>query len=279
MYGSKIHVPTDQDRTNAIHQCFEEYEKRRLAHKLWPGEDPGDKPGREFPYNQISVMQVNGLVSRLIVEQNPDREFYVEESFPLEWMYPHLVPNGLIMRIHRQALTEIPEEALRKDHEYWSKYLAPRIGDWLKAETPLAEVTAYSERVYLTKDFIDFSGDRQFVQDLDARQAFSKLRSSIAGVYAWRLGLQCPPEFRPKSKSETERLRQEADFAFRQALAICPTSPEAVFRYANFLIQFNRMDDALAVATLCQKLDPRNVQIENLVRNLRQFAEQRSKKP
>ena len=41
---------------------------------------------------------------------------------------------------------------------------------------------------------------------------------------------------------------KEADFAFRQAFAFCPYSPEAVFRYVNLLLSLQRFDDALMVA-------------------------------
>jgi len=83
-------------------------------------------------------------------------------------------------------------------------------------------------------------------------------RSSIAGVYAWRLGRDCPPEYRPKNDAETEALKKEADFAFKQAFAFCPYSPEAVYRYVNFLLNYNRLDDALIVAkrnTIAHTLD------------------------
>ena len=43
------------------------------------------------------------------------------------------------------------------------------------------------EKVYLRHDFSGFKGDRKFIRDDQAQKAFSKLRSSIAGVYAWRI--------------------------------------------------------------------------------------------
>ena len=61
---------------------------------------------------------------------------------------------------------------------------------------------------------------------------------------------------------------QETDFAFKQAFAFCPYSPEAVFRYVNFLLQFNRLDDAMIVAETCLKLDPFNDQVKGLVNQL-----------
>jgi thioredoxin-like negative regulator of GroEL len=61
---------------------------------------------------------------------------------------------------------------------------------------------------------------------------------------------------------------REAEFAFKQAFAFCPYSPEAVFRYVNLLLGMRRFDDAYIIASTCLKLDPYNGQVIGLVRNL-----------
>jgi hypothetical protein len=48
------------------------------------------------------------------------------------------------------------------------------------------------------------------IHDDDAQKAFSKLRSSIGGIYAWRLSPQSPSQYRPKSEAEFRRLLKEA---------------------------------------------------------------------
>jgi len=120
-------------------------------------------------------------------------------------------------------------------------------------------------------NFSGFNGDRKFIRDDDGQKAFSKLRSSQAGVYAWRLSPQCPPEYRQKTEAGQLALMRETDFAFKQAFAFCPYSPEAVFRYVNFLLQYNRLDDALTVAKTYLKFDPYNGQASDLVTNLEGF--------
>jgi thioredoxin-like negative regulator of GroEL len=117
-------------------------------------------------------------------------------------------------------------------------------------------------------NFSGFTGDRKFIRDDDGQKAFSKLRSSQAGVYAWRLGPQCPPEYRQKTEAGQRALIRETDFAFKQAFAFCPYSPEAVFRYVQFLAQYNRLDDALIVAKTYFKFDPYNGSAADLVKNL-----------
>ncbi|HWH71269.1 MAG TPA: tetratricopeptide repeat protein, partial [Candidatus Sulfotelmatobacter sp.] len=239
-------------------------QQRLKEHKLRPGEDVRMKDNKVQVSGQVAVMNINALLTKIIFDHNPDREFYIEESFPLDWMYPHLSPNGLILRINRQPLPSLPEAAVQQDHEYWSRYLQPLLGDWLKADTSVAEVAAFAEKVYLKHDLGGFQGDPQFIEDTWAQKAFSKLRSSIGGVYAWRMN-------NAKNSDEKQRMGQEADFAFRQAYALCPTSPEALFRYVNLLISANRVDDAITLAQTSLKLDPKNQQVESLIEQLKKF--------
>ena len=79
----------------------------------------------------------------------------------------------------------------------------------------------------------------------------------MAGIYAWRADPRtCPPEFRQKTAASQAALIRETDFAFKQAFAFCPYSPEAVFRYINFLLLQGRFDDAILICETCIKLDP-----------------------
>ena len=274
MYGEKIYTPTAEDSQH----CFQEYmadAQRRLAdHKLKPGEDVKMVDGRVQVSGQVAVMSINGLITKVIFDHNPDREFYVEESFPLDWMYPYLEPHGLIMKLNRQPQAQLPAEALARDREYWRKLVAGMLGDWLDEKTTVSEVAAFVDRIYVRHDLYGFTGDPCYIRNDYATKTFSKLRSSIGELYAWRLGGDTPPEYRPKSEVDRQALLREADLAFRQAFALCPYSPEAVFRYAQLLLQLNRFDDALLVAQTCLKLDPINGQVMGLVNTLQSYKKQ-----
>ena len=56
-----------------------------------------------------------------------------------------------------------------------------------------------------------------------------------------------------------------ADLALRQAFALCPDSPEAVFRYVTLLTEAGRMDDALAIAQTASEIDRAKTQVSDLV--------------
>ncbi len=282
MYGGKIYTPTAEDSQ----RCFSEYlgdAQRRLQHdtefpnepkQIKPGEDVRKVGDRVEVTGQVAVMSINGLLTKLIFDRNPGREFYVEESFPLEWMYPHLEPAGPIMRINRQPLAELPEAVLARDDAYWRELVSGAVGDWLNNRASVAELTDRVRRVYVQKNLRGFAGDPNFIQNHYAKAMTSKLRSSIAGVYAWRLAASTPAEYRPNTDPSRQQLIQRADLAFRQAFALCPDSPEAVFRYVNFLMQFNRIDDAMLITqTAVDVSQGRNVggQMRNLLQNLQQM--------
>jgi tetratricopeptide (TPR) repeat protein len=99
----------------------------------------------------------HSVVTRLIWEKNRDaHEFFVEESFPLDWSYDHAEPHGLIYKIHREPLKEIPAESVREDFEFWN---------------------AYSQKLLSNPDYL---------KDYDAQRSFSKLRATAGNLYRHR---------------------------------------------------------------------------------------------
>jgi tetratricopeptide (TPR) repeat protein len=284
----EILIATPEDSQRCFHDYLEDAQRRLRLNQLKPGENvqlvgQGDDQ-RVQVSGQVAVMTINGLLTKVMFDKNPENEFYVEESFPLDWMYPHLTPFGIIMKINREPLAELSEEILQRDHHFWAEYSERLIGNWITYDTPVKEIAEFAERLYLRRNFTGFQGDRKFARDDQAQKAFSKLRSSIAGIYAWRVAeattklfhLQTrPPEEQAALRGEIarwsairDRLIKETDFAFRQAFAFCPYSPEAVFRYCQLLLSLNRVEDARLVAETCRKLDPYNAQVVDLVKRL-----------
>jgi tetratricopeptide (TPR) repeat protein len=280
----EIYIPSPEDSSRSFEDYTRDVQQRQLENRLQQGEDVQVDPasGRVSVSGQVAVMMINGLLCRVIFDHNPTNEFYVEESFPLEWMYPYETPFGIIMKINRDPIVALPDDVYKRDHAFWSKYSERMIGNWITYDTSVQQIADWVEKVYLRNDYSGFTGDRKFIRDDDAQKAFSKLRSSQAGVYAWRLRLlfpNPPPDpqympYRPKTDAEVEALRRECDFAFKQSFAFCPYSPEAVIRYINFLYQFQRFDDALIIAKTCLKLDPYNGQIAGVIDQIQQIKKQ-----
>jgi hypothetical protein len=251
-FGKKIYVPTDDDSKNAFEEYKADAADRAKRGVLKPGEQFSEKGGRVQISGQVSVMAISAILARMIFEGNPQREFYVEESFPLDWMYPHLSPHGLIMKVNRKQLSEISDTALQKDREYWRKQTARFIGDWLTEETPLKTVCEFVERVYLDGDLEGFKGDPLYITADRAhspRLLYGKLRQSQATLYAWRLDRAATP-------AEKNAMKRAAEFAFKQTLALCPNSSEYVKRYVSLLKEQKRLDDARLVLETGLKITP-----------------------
>ena len=234
MYGDKMYIPTEED----VQKCFQDYAPDALLRK------------QQNKLQREDFQRIDRLIAKVIFDKNPGHEFYFEEAWPVEWMYPYLEPHGLILKINRQPLSELSEDAVAQDHDFWVKQLEPMIGDWLTYDTPVEELTAWTERVRLKHDFSGFTGDRRFVEGISGeRQIFSKLRNAIGGVYAWRADHATNP-------AEKKRMTREADFVFRQALALWPCSNEScspVFRYMALLKKEKRQSDAGLVQAMAQK--------------------------
>lgn len=269
MYGERIDLPTP-DAVQKIFSDYSEDAKRRINHdqqfpnepkQLKPGEDLHIIDGKVQISGQVAVMGINALIARDVFDKNKDHEFFVEESFSLEWMYPHLSPHGLIMKLNREELATITPEMIAEDQDYWDVRQREMIGNWLKPETTVKEVCDFATKTFLKHNYSGFRGDKKFVEDNRSCQAFSKLRSSTLGLYSWRA-------MHAKDPAERKRMFQAADFAGRQAFAFCPTYPEALFRYLNLLLSQNRLNDAMLLVKTAHEIDPANEQFSAVLKQL-----------
>jgi tetratricopeptide (TPR) repeat protein len=262
----EIQIPTPEESA----ECFEEYRRQKQLEV---------SDGHISVSGQVDVMNINGLLCKVIFDYNPTNEFYVEESFPLDWMYNYETPFGIIMKINRQPVYELTQDDFDRDHKFWSDFSTRLCGNFINYDTSVKEICDFAERTYVANNFKGYTGSPAFARDDDAQKAFSKLRSSQAGMYAWRCGTPgsgtpCPPEFRQKSKAAQDALLRETDFAFKQAFAFCPYSPEAVFRYANFLLGQGRFDDTILIFETCLKLDPFNDQVRGQLEQIKKYKEE-----
>jgi thioredoxin-like negative regulator of GroEL len=270
----EIYTPSVDDSENSYLEYMVDAHRRQQLGQLKPGEIVTQLPdGHVSVQGQAAVMAINGLLTQTIFEKNPDHEFYIEESFPLDWMFPHLSPYGIILKLNREPVDAITVEMMERDREFWANYMERLIGNWIGPETSIEELVRFARRTYLQGDLSEYKGDPKFLREDWAQKAFSKVRSAIAGVYAFRLSPQCPPELRPKTAEEEQRLLEEADLAFRQAFALCPYSPEAILRYSNLLATVNRLDDAILLTRTCYEFDRENQGVLQLLHQLNQMKQ------
>ena len=172
-FGGNIYTPTVGDLQRCSLDFTNDAARRLQNHQLKPGEYVTNVNGQVQISGYWAVLEIRARMTKIIFDQNSNHEFYVEESFPIEWMYPHLEPHGLIMKINRQPLTTLSDEIVQRDRDYWAKLTAPMIGDWLKPGTSIQEVAAFAEKVFVQARF----------QRFHRRPAFRKKRLLAQNVF------------------------------------------------------------------------------------------------
>ena len=121
---------------------------RNVSMNLPPGANPQDP--------NVGILY-HAAIAQWIFEKNKDqREFFIEESFPMEWTYPYAVPHGLSYRLNKEPLETLPPEVVTEDFRYWNDYVDRLLGD------------------------------KNFHEDFDAKRSFSKLRNSTGNLYRAR---------------------------------------------------------------------------------------------
>jgi len=121
---------------------------RNVSMNLPPGANPQDP--------NVGILY-HAAIAQWIFEKNKDRrEFFIEESFPMEWTYAYAVPNGLSYRLNKEPLETLPPEVVTEDFRYWNEYVDRLLGD------------------------------PKFRVDFDAKRSFSKLRNSTGNLYRAR---------------------------------------------------------------------------------------------
>lgn len=269
MYEGSIAVPSKKDSDEAFRAYLDDASRRYRhdvdrpdeAKQLLPGEEVTMRDNRLTVGGAVAVTQINGILLRKMLAQNPTREFYLEQNYPVAWMFPHLTPHGLVMKVNREVLERIAPEVVETDRKFWQEQQRRLIGNWLKPGTSVKEVCAFAERIFAKHDRTGFSGDAKFVENRYAGRMYSTPRGAIAGVYAWRATTS-------KESAERERMSKEADFAYRQAFALCPSNEEAVTGYAGLLRATHRLAEAKRLADTAVLVDPGNAQFERLAREL-----------
>ncbi|MBU3665213.1 MAG: DUF2723 domain-containing protein [Chthoniobacterales bacterium] len=120
----------------------------KVTTSLPPGANPQDP--------NVGILY-HAAIAQWIFEKNKDkRDFFIEESFPMEWTYAYAIPNGLSYRLNKEPLQTLPPEVVEEDFRYWN---------------------AYVDRLL---------GDKNYHEDFDAKRSFSKLRNSTGNIYRAR---------------------------------------------------------------------------------------------
>ena len=182
LYGDTIYIPSLEDSNEA----FRKYVDDVNAGRIQAGADIKIENGKVSVQGVGGVMTINGILAELIFKENKAKhDFYVEESYVIQWMYPYLSPHGIMLKLNKEPLPGLDPELVKNDHAFWGWY---------------------------TKWLLD---QPEFQRDICARKSFSKLRSAIAGIYDYRR-MYDEAEYAFKQSIELYPLSPEATFRLAQ---------------------------------------------------------------
>ncbi|TAN36835.1 MAG: DUF2723 domain-containing protein [Verrucomicrobia bacterium] len=216
LYGRQIALPSAQDAERMMRTYVADIEQGRVRNR---GEVSFDD-GYARLVGRKGAMAVNGVLARTIFEANKARHaFYIEESDVMEWMYPYLMPHGLIMKLNPEPLATLPPEISREDRAFWDWQTRRLLGD----ERVMPD--GFWARLF-PRQAAELRGNWRYRHDAVAQKVFTKLRCAIGGIYASR------------------KMYAEAEYAFRQAIQLYPVGPEAYFRLTELFLAQERFAEA-----------------------------------
>jgi len=182
LYGDTIYIPSLEDSNEA----FRKYVDDVNAGRIQAGADIKIEGGKVSVQGVGGVMTINGILAELIFKENKAKhDFYVEESYVIQWMYPYLTPHGIMLKLNQEPLPGLDPKLVENDHKFWGWYT-----QWLL-------------------------GQSAFRRDICARKSFSKLRSAIAGIYDYRR-MYAEAEYAFQQSIELYPLSPEANFRLAQ---------------------------------------------------------------
>lgn len=226
LYADQIWMPTAYDNSNA----FSEYIRLVRTGVLPNLGGISEKGGRTQVNGAMEVMEINAIITKQIFDKNIEKhDFYVEESYAMRWMNPYLTPHGLIMKINaEQQSPQQFNDYVQNDMDFW---------DW------------YTRRL---------TSNEGYERDVAARRAFSKLRASLAGLYA------------------TRAMNQTAERAFIDGIILYPYSPECTIRYMReVLYPSGRLDDSILYVEKLLYKDKNNAQANAALDTLKEIKNAR----
>jgi tetratricopeptide (TPR) repeat protein len=229
LYGDQMATLTKDDSERAFQEFIADARKRLQHDEEFPNEPKQIKPGEDIKMVDNRV-QVSGQVVVMAINEKLF-QVLLEKN-----------PNASF--------------AIEQSFPFASMYgdatpLGPIME--LRVQDPQNALTA--ERVAQSMDYWrttaqQLLADPETPDGSNPRKAYSKMAAEQADLLLNR------------------KYTAEAEQALQIANQICPSSPEAVFRYANLLVAQKRFDDAIAVANNAIKTEPANKQFRDLLNNL-----------
>jgi tetratricopeptide (TPR) repeat protein len=120
-------IPVLCQSPEELSSCWSEYVSRpEVAARIKSGQTgpTGLRPGTN------DIFEINAIAAQRIFEKNKQAHtFYLEQSVPMQWTYPYMLPEGLIFKLNPTPLPALPAAAIAADYKFWDAYAAKLLAD------------------------------------------------------------------------------------------------------------------------------------------------------
>jgi hypothetical protein len=221
---------SEQDSQHAFQEYIADAKKRLDHDQQFPNEPKQLRPGEDVKITDSGTVQVSGQVAVMAINERLFQTL-MDKNPSFSYAMEESFPFSS-MYTNATTLGPVMELGLRDEQNKLTVEQATQSVDyWRNAAQQLLS-------------------DPSISQDSDPRKAYSKLLSSQAGLLV------------------QQNFLDQAEQEFKLANELCPTSPEAVFRYVNLLLSQGRMADATRVAENGLNAAPDNKQFR-IISNFR----------
>ncbi len=230
LYGDRMTTLTKEDSQRAFQEYLADAQKRLRHDQQFPNEPKQIRPGEDVRVAE-NRLTVSGQVAVMAINEK---------------LFQTFMQNNPSVSF-----------AMEESFPFASTYAqATPLGPIMELRVQDNENALTAERAAQSVDYWrataqQLLSDPATPEESDLRKAYSKMVSSQAGLLLAR------------------NYAAEAEEAFRIANEICPSSPEAVFRFVNMLVDQKRFQEAIQVGENAVHAAPENQQFGDLLAQLK----------
>ena len=230
LYGDRMQTLTHEDSERASQAYLADAQTRLQHDQQFPNEPKQLRPGEDVHMTDGRV-EVSGQVAVMAINERLF-QMLMDKNPDASFAMEESYP---FRSVYSNAVPLGPIMELRADDSQnaWSADRAAQSVEYWSATAQ------------------QLLADPNASDNSDPRKAYSKMICAQAGLLL------------------DHNYPSEAEQAFRMATDLCPSSPEAVFRYVSLLADQKRFADAIPVVERAVQADPENQQLHDLLNQVR----------
>jgi len=193
LYGGQFNTLSKDDLSRAFADYTTDAQKRYQHDLDFPNEPkqmlPGEKvslaDGKFQVTGQVAVMGINDRILQMLMAQNPDASFALQESFPFRDTYATAAPMGPLMQLNAPAgQSAITADVAEQSVDYWRSATQSLLAYPGEGDAAQNALKAYSKDVNATANLLaahNFTAQAEEAYQL-ALQVYPGMPEAVTGL-------------------------------------------------------------------------------------------------